>query len=135
MDVYAFEEITRASFRPKGVKNLALVGIMDGTSGRREFSSGNGWRMTRKLRNQHGTTIEVIVFTEHIMWMEAQAKNFRDYVVRMGPFKRVPNAYSGYNDIQLLPTTNILKAMELTETIKPFATLCVGWPSEAEFSR
>ncbi len=134
MEVCSFEDVTRAAYRPQGLKSWALVGIMDGSSGRKEFhGTHEGWRVTCKLRNKDQVTIPVVAFTENIWWLEEKAEMFRDQIVRMGPLQRKLNSYTGKMDIHLCPTTDIVSTTELAEHIAPFPELCGGWPTAADW--
>ena len=136
MEICNFQDITRAQYRPAGRRAWAVVGIMDGTSGRKEFSgSREGWRVTCKLRDESGITLGVVAFTEQIFWIEEQAALFHDQIVRMGPLKRKENSYTGQMDLHLCYTTKIVSTNELPKHIASFPELCGSWPAQAQWEQ
>ena len=136
MEICNFQDITRAQYRPAGRRAWAVVGIMDGTSGRKEFSgSREGWRVTCKLRDESGITLGVVAFTEQIFWIEEQAALFHDQIVRMGPLKRKENSYIGQMDLHLCYTTKIVSANELPKHIASFLELRGSWPAQAQWEQ
>ena len=136
MEVCAFEDITRAQYRPQGRRSWAIVGVVDGCTGRKEFAGAReGWRMTLKLRDEHDQVVSIVAFTESILWVEEQAATFKDEAVRVGPLSRKENSFTGKMDLHLLNTTQIVATAELPETIKKFPGLCGGWPSQTQWEQ
>ena len=136
MEVCSFEEVVRAQYRPAGRRAWAVVGIMDGTSGRKEFSGAReGWRVTCKFRNENGATLSVVAFTEQIFWLEEQASLFHDQIVRVGPLKRNENSYTGHMDLHLCHTTKMVNTTELPYRITAFPELCGAWPCQAQWEQ